>query len=65
MSENAAFPFQAGQVIDVPAPSPFLLALIDGVQAELVVTDETERAVEPDVRQPEPVRRKGRSRGGV
>jgi uncharacterized phiE125 gp8 family phage protein len=37
----------AGQVISVTAPSPFLLSLLDGVHAEAVPTDDTERAVEP------------------
>jgi hypothetical protein len=53
-SENPEFPFVAGQVIDVPVPSPFLLNLLDGVHAE-AVKDEDERAVAPETEQPEPV----------
>jgi hypothetical protein len=44
-SENPNFPFQAGQVIDVPAPSPFLLSLLDGVRAEVIKDTEPEYAV--------------------
>lgn len=62
-SENPEYPFTAGQVIDVPAPSAFLLDLLDGVRAEAVPTDDTERAVAVAVEQPEPVCRKGRRRG--
>lgn len=57
-SENPAFPFQAGQVISVTAPSAFLLSLIDGVRAEVVKTDDTERAIAPEPERAEPVRRK-------
>ena len=55
-SEHPEFPFIAGQVITVACPSPFLLSLVDGVRAEAVPTDPTERAIEPQRRQPEPVR---------
>jgi hypothetical protein len=61
-SENPDFPFMAGQVISIPVPSPFLLSLLDGVRAEAVATDNTERAVMPNPTQPEPTRRKGRRR---
>lgn len=61
-SEHPEFPFQAGQVIAVACPSRFLLSLVDGVRAEAVPTDETERAILPAPQQPEPMRRKGRSR---
>lgn len=44
-SENPGFPFQAGQVIHVTAPSPYLLELLDGVRAE-VVRDEASGADE-------------------
>lgn len=62
-SENPEFPFMAGQVIDIPVPSPSLLKLLDGVHAEAVTSDDTERAVAPSDPQPEPVRVKGRRRG--
>jgi hypothetical protein len=61
-SENPSFPFQAGQVINVPAPSGYLLSLCDGVRAEVVRTDDTERAVQAPAEQPEP-RIVHRSRG--
>lgn len=54
-SEIPNVPFMAGQVINVPVPSLYLRSLIDGVRAELVRSDETERAVEPTHEQPEPV----------
>lgn len=57
-SENSEFPFAAGQVIHVTAPSLFLLELCDGVRAEIVREDETERAVEVIAEQPEPKPRK-------
>jgi hypothetical protein len=63
-SENPGFPFMAGQVITVPAPSPYLLSLLDGVRAEVVPTDDTERAVVPALEQPEPVTVKGRRTRG-
>lgn len=44
------FPFQAGQIIDVPAPTPDQLAWLDGVQAEALKEVEPETAV---VRDPE------------
>ena len=55
-SENPDFPFLAGQVINVTAPTRFLLSLVDGVRAEVVRTDETERAIEEPPAVPEPVR---------
>jgi hypothetical protein len=62
-SENPEFPFMAGQVIDVPAPSAFLLGLVDGVRAEAVKTDNTERAVVDELETPEPVLvKRGRKR---
>jgi hypothetical protein len=64
-SENPAFPFMAGQVIHVPAPSAFLLGLVDGVRAEAVKTDDTERAVIDEIHAwetPEPVLVKKRSK---
>jgi hypothetical protein len=62
-SENPAFPFMAGQVIHVPAPSPFLLGLVDGVRAEAVKTDSVERAVVDELETPEPVLvKRGRKR---
>jgi len=61
-SENPDFPFMAGQVIAIPVPSPYLLGLLDGIHAEAVATDDTERAVMPTPTQPEPTRRKGRRR---
>lgn len=57
-SENPNFPFQPGQVITVPAPSDYLLSLLDGIRAEVVPTDDTERAIEPDPSRSEPRRRK-------
>ena len=62
-SEVPDMPFIAGQVLDVPAPSSYLLSLLDGIRAEAIPTDETERAVLDDIAQPEPVRQKGRRRG--
>ena len=62
-SETPDYPFQAGQVISVACPSPYLLSLVDGVRAELVRTDESERAIEPDREQPEPFQQKGRRCG--
>jgi hypothetical protein len=59
-SENPAFPFMAGQVIHVPAPSAFLLGLVDGVRAEAVRADGVERAVVDECETPEPVPVKGR-----
>lgn len=53
----------AGQIIHVSAPSSYLLSLLDGIRAEAIPTDETERAVLDDIAQPEPVRPKGRRRG--
>ena len=61
-SEVPDMPFIAGQVLDVPAPSSYLLSLLDGIRAEAIPTDETERAV-LEIAQPEPVRQKGRRRG--
>jgi len=61
-SDSPDAPFQPGQVIDVAHPSPALLALVDGVNAVAVPVDDTERAVETNTEQPEPVRGKGRSR---
>jgi hypothetical protein len=58
-SENPDFPFMAGQVIDVPAPSPFLLNLLDGVRAEAVKAED-ELTEAPAVEQPEPVTRRRR-----
>jgi hypothetical protein len=59
-SENPDYPFMAGQVITVTCPSPWLLSLVDGIRAEAVPTDETERAIEPLPQRSEPVRGKGR-----
>ncbi len=61
-SENPDYPFQAGQIITVAAPSEFLLSLLDGVRAEAVPMDILERAVEQDTARPEPHRKKGRRR---
>jgi hypothetical protein len=61
-AETSDSPFQPGQLIRVEEPSPYLLALVDGVHAELVPEDVTERAVEPEARQPEPAKLKGRRR---
>lgn len=58
-SENPAFPFMAGQVITVTAPSPFLLGLLDGVRAEIVKGLEDppeEQAIAPHGERPEPER---------
>jgi hypothetical protein len=64
-SERPGMPFMAGQTITVDAPSPFLLSLLDGVRAEVVRTDNAERAVEPAAETPEPVETKrGRRRAG-
>ena len=62
-SEKPDFPFMAGQIIEVSAPSEYLLSLLDGIRAEVVPTDDSERAIAPDAEQPEPVRQKGRRRG--
>jgi len=61
-SANPDVPFQAGQVIDVAEPSPELLELLDGVQAVVLPSDDSERAIEPDAEQPEPSPMKGRRR---
>jgi hypothetical protein len=61
-SENPEYPFQAGQVITVTCPSRYLLSLVDGIRAEAIPTDETERAVIPALSQPEPAKKKGRRR---
>lgn len=63
-SGHPDFPFQAGQVIHVTDPPGFLLALCDGVRAE-IVKDEDERAVAPEPQQPEPVKTKGRKRAVI
>jgi hypothetical protein len=60
-SGNPNFPFQAGQIITIDDPAPFM-HLLDGVRAEVVSTDTTERAIEPDAEQPEPAKVKGRKR---
>lgn len=60
-SENPAYPFQAGQIITVAAPSAYLLSLLDGVRAEVVKAD-LERAVDVAPEQPEVRRRQRRSR---
>lgn len=59
-SEHPEYPFMAGQIISVAAPSPFLLSLLDGVHAE-PVRAEDERAVVRDGETPEPKKR-GRRR---
>lgn len=59
-SEHPDFPFQAGQVITIPAPSRFFLDLLDGVRAEVVrdagdelaTVDVAERAVVRPRRKP-------------
>lgn len=61
-SENPEFPFQAGQVITVACPSSYLLSLVDGIRAEAIRTDDTERAIAPAMITPEPIRSKGRKR---
>jgi len=60
-SGNPTFPFQAGQIITIEDPAPFLY-LLDGVRAEALASDDTERAIEPDAEQPEPAKVKGRKR---
>ena len=62
-SEHPDYPFMAGQIIEVAAPSPFLLGLLDGVHAEALKADD-ERAVEEPESIPEPVRKRGRRRAG-
>lgn len=62
-SENPDYPFHAGQVITVACPSPYLLSLVDGIRAEAIPTDSTERAIMPTPQQPEPIRARGRRRG--
>lgn len=62
-SENPDLPFQPGQIIQVETPSPYMLSLLDGLQAEILRTDESEQAIELEQEQPEPVRRRGRPRG--
>jgi hypothetical protein len=64
-SQNAEFPFQAGQIITVTAPSDFILSLVDGVRAEVLRVDTTERAVAPAVTTPEPTLTKRRRRSRV
>ena len=54
-SEHPEFPFMAGQVIEVACPSPYLLELLDGVRAEVVRTDASERAIAAPDAIPEPV----------
>lgn len=46
-SSNPAFPFQAGQIINVD-PSPDWIALCDGVRAQLLRDEAVETATEPD-----------------
>jgi hypothetical protein len=58
-SENPEWPFMAGQVIDVPAPSPSMQDALRNGTAELVKAED-ERGEAPAVEIPEPVRRKGR-----
>jgi len=59
-SEHPDFPFVAGQIIYVDAPSRFLLKLIKDKRAQVIRTDDTERAIAPETEQPEPTR--GRKR---
>jgi hypothetical protein len=59
------YPFMAGQVIAVACPSKFLLSLLDGKRAEVVRTDETERAIEPPIERAEPKAQRGRKRRAV
>lgn len=63
-SEHPEYPFMAGQVISVTAPSPFLLELLDGVRAEIVkgLEPPEEQAVAPDGERPEPERPRRRGR---
>ena len=44
-SDSPDHPFQAGQVISVAEPSPYLLSLLDGVRAVAVKDTEPEMAV--------------------
>lgn len=44
-SDSPEHPFQAGQIISVAEPSPYLLSLLDGVRAEAVKDTEPELAV--------------------
>ena len=64
-SENPDFPFQPGQVVTVACPTPFLLDAIARGEAEVVKTDETERAIAPEPETAEPVTQKGRRRASV
>jgi hypothetical protein len=64
-SQNPEFPFQAGQIITVAAPSEFILSLVDGVRAEVLRVDTTERAVAPADTTPEPTLSKRRRRSRV
>jgi hypothetical protein len=63
-SENPDYPFTAGQVITVAAPSPFLLSLLDGVRAEVVKGLDEQLAIEPagETPEPEPQPKRGRRR---
>jgi hypothetical protein len=62
-SQNPEYPFQAGQIIYMAAPSGFLLQFVDGIRAIAIPEDQEERAVEAPADRPEPVRRKrGRPR---
>ena len=57
-SGDPEYPFMAGQMIEVYAPPPFLLELLDGVRAEVVRTAEPiEVAVQPAYDVPERRRR--------
>jgi hypothetical protein len=64
-SEIPGYPFTAGQVITVPAPSPRLIDLLSAGLAEAVSDDCTERAEAPAAARPEPVSRRGRRRARV
>jgi hypothetical protein len=53
--EQPDYPFVTGQIIAVDAPPAWMLALLDGVRAEAIKTQDVERAV---VEAPSPVRRR-------
>lgn len=63
-SDNPSMPFQAGQIVTLPSvdiPTAFRSYVKRG-QAIILPEDVTERAVEPEIEQPEAPKVKGRTR---
>lgn len=57
-SENPDYPFMAGQVISVACPTPLIRTHLANGMAEAVKTDDTERAVAPEIEPAEPKRKR-------